>query len=73
MRGYGGNYRLLAILVMLGAVKACYYQALNLENPSDFYYRYCYAGVSLTLIFNHEGAASSGHSLGFEANIRLIA
>lgn len=30
-------------------VCACYYSALNLENPADYYYRYCYAGVSSEL------------------------
>jgi hypothetical protein len=36
----------LGILVALGVAHACYYEALNLENPADFYYRLCYAGVS---------------------------
>lgn len=42
--------RLIPVLFVavlgMGVAKACYYQALNLENPADYYYRYCYAGVS---------------------------
>lgn len=38
--------KLVGALAGAASVQACYYQALNLENPSDYYYRYCYAGVS---------------------------
>ena len=38
-------------LLAAGVAKACYYEALNLENPADYYYRWCYAHVSLSLFF----------------------
>jgi hypothetical protein len=40
----------LQALLLLGwastQVQGCYYSALNLENPNDYYYRYCQIGVS---------------------------
>ena len=39
---------LCCAILAAGVAKACYYEALNLENPADYYYRWCYAHVSLS-------------------------
>ena len=52
---------LCAAVLAFGAARACYYEALDLENPADYYYRYCYAGVSAHI--QHSHVCPSRHSL----------
>lgn len=41
------------ILLGIASVRGCYYSALNLENPADYYYRYCKIGVSIRALTSH--------------------